>query len=280
MSLVDFILNIAGVLLWLSWRSARQDPLGKARPTTLAGTLRRAEAPRLARWYFPAVLAALLVLRAFFYRELGPAVDWNARLPLGVIAPYFRSDFLVCMLLFSLLSFSMTLGAFYLWLLLLSTVKAQSVETDTIQKLIGLSLGRLERLPRAAKSLLPFAVIVALWLALAPLLVHLQILPRALSVVRRAEEGALIALWSYLSWRYVIGILLGLYLVQSYVYLGKSPFWTSINQTARQLLAPLQSVPLRFGKVDFAPVVAIVLMFAFGVLAEAGLRKLYVALPT
>jgi uncharacterized protein YggT (Ycf19 family) len=222
---------------------------------------------------------ALLVLRAVFYRQLGPAMDWNASLPLGVIAPYFRSDFFACMLLFSLLSFSVTLGGFYLWLLLLSIIKPRGLENDPVQKLIALSLGRLDRLPRLMKLILPFALMVLLWLVLAPLLVHLQVLPSAVSVVRRTEEGAVIALWSYLSWRYMIGVLLGLYVVQSYVYLGKSPFWNSLNQTSRQFLAPFQSVPLRLGKVDFAPIVAIVLVFALGVLAETGLRKLYAALP-
>ncbi len=46
MALIDFILNLAGLLLWLNWRSVRLDPLGKRTPATLIGTLRRAEPQR------------------------------------------------------------------------------------------------------------------------------------------------------------------------------------------------------------------------------------------
>ena len=42
MGLIDFILNLAGLLLWLNWRAAKADPLGKPAPATLIGTLRRA----------------------------------------------------------------------------------------------------------------------------------------------------------------------------------------------------------------------------------------------
>ena len=42
MGFVDFILNLAGLLLWINWRAAMFDPLGKRTPATLIGTLRRA----------------------------------------------------------------------------------------------------------------------------------------------------------------------------------------------------------------------------------------------
>ena len=62
MGLIDFILNLAGVLLWLSWRSMGMDPLTRTTPATLVGTLRRAEPRRLKGWQFPVGLAALLLL--------------------------------------------------------------------------------------------------------------------------------------------------------------------------------------------------------------------------
>ena len=47
MGIVDFILNLAGLLLWLNWRSNRFDPLVKRLPATLMGTLRPAAPKRL-----------------------------------------------------------------------------------------------------------------------------------------------------------------------------------------------------------------------------------------
>src|SRR5512141_1371778 len=122
MGLINLILNLAGVLLWLSWRSVRFDPLAKTTPATLVGTLRRAEPHRLKRWHLLAGLVGLLVVRAVLYWQLGPAVDWTPHLHLrgvGIAIP-FRSDSLLRMLLFSGLSFALTLGLCYLWLLFLS----------------------------------------------------------------------------------------------------------------------------------------------------------------
>jgi hypothetical protein len=120
MALIDFILNLAGLLLWLNWRSVRFDPLGKRTPATLIGTLRRAEPKRLRRWHLLAALGGLLLLRAVFYWQIGSAAHWTGTLNLGVITLSFRSDFFARMLWFSIFSFGLTLGVFYLWLLLLS----------------------------------------------------------------------------------------------------------------------------------------------------------------
>src|ERR1017187_10571512 len=122
MALIDFILNLAGLLLWLNWRSVRFDPLGKRTPATLIGTLRRAEPRRLRRWHLLAPLAGLLLLRAGIYWQIGSATKpvWAGTLNLGVIVPAFVSNSFVRMTLFSCLSFGLILGMFYLWLLLLS----------------------------------------------------------------------------------------------------------------------------------------------------------------
>ena len=71
MSLIDFILNVAGLLLWLNWRSVFADPFATATPSTLSGTLRRAQPRQVQRWHFPAAMAALLLVRAFFYQQIG-----------------------------------------------------------------------------------------------------------------------------------------------------------------------------------------------------------------
>ena len=64
MGIVDFILNLAGLLLWLNWRSIRFDPLAKRTPATLTGTLRPADPHKTRRWHLLAIIAGLLVLRA------------------------------------------------------------------------------------------------------------------------------------------------------------------------------------------------------------------------
>jgi len=69
---------------------------------------------------------------------------------------------------------------------------------------------------------------------------------------RHRHRGALvIGLGSYMSWKYIAGVLLALHLLNSYIYFGRHPFWGYVNAEARTLLWPLRAVPLRVGKVDF-----------------------------
>jgi uncharacterized protein YggT (Ycf19 family) len=277
MGLIDFILNLAGLLLWLNWRSIRFDPLGKRTPATLVGTLQRAEPSRLRRWHLPAILGGLLLLRALFYWQIGSASKpvWAGTLDLNIIAPSFFSNSLGRMLLFSIFSFGLTLGVFYLWLLLLSILEGP----EPIRRLVRMPLGGIDSWPRWMKLFLPLTVMALSWWLASWVLEWSGIGTHPVSAARRIEESLIIGLGSYLSWKYVAGVLLALHLLNSYIYFGRHPFWSYVNAEARTLLWPLRAVPLRVGKVDFAPVMGIVLVFLFAKLAERGLFALYLRLP-
>ena len=278
MGLIDFILNLAGLLLWLNWRSVRFDPLGKRTPATLIGTLRRAEPRRLRRWHLLAALGGLLLLRAVFYWQIGSAAHWTAgTLNLGVITLSFRSDYFVRMLLFSIFSFGLMLGVFYLWLLLLSILAGP--EPLPFHRLVRMPLGGIDRWSRGVKFVLPLMVMSVFWWLASWLLAWLQVIPPPVSPAHRIEESLVIGLGSYLAWKYLIGALLVLHLLNSYIYFGKHPFWAYVNAGAQTLLSPLRVVPLRAGKVDFAPVVGIALVFLVAELAGRGLVLLYGKLP-
>jgi len=275
MGLIDFILNLAGLLLWLNWRSVPFDPLSRTTPATLVGTLRRAEPQRLKRWHFLAALGGLILIRALLYWQIGPAVDWTASVKLVAISISFRSDFLGRMLLFSVSSFGITLAVFFLWLLFLSILNCSASQTDSLQKLVRLQLGLVDRWPGAIKLSLPLLVGGVSWWLLSWPLAHWQIVPRPVSAAHRLEQAALIGLGSYFAWKYLIAGLLTLHLVNSYVYLGNHPVWNYADAAARRLLSQLQRVPLRVGKVDFSPVVGMAVVFIAAELAAAALTKLY-----
>jgi len=279
MGLIDFILNLAGLLLWLNWRSVRFDPLGKRTPATLIGTLRRAEPRRLRRWHLLAALGGLLLLRALFYWQIGSAFKpvWAGKLDLGVTTLFFRSDSFRRIFLFSISSFGLTLGVFYLWLLLLSILAGP--EPLPFHRLVRMPLGGIDRWSRGVKFLLPLIVTATFWWLASWLLAWLQVIPEPASPAHRIEESLVIGLGSYLTWKYLIGALLVLHLLNSYIYFGKHPFWSYVNAGAQALLSPLRVVPLRTGKVDFAPVVGIVLVFLVAELAGRGLVLLYGKLP-
>ena len=276
MGIIDFILNLAGLLLWLNWRSLRFDPLGKRIPVTLIGTLRRAEPRRLRRWHLLAGLGALLFLRAVLYWQIGPGVGWAAgKLNLGIIELSFRSDSFGRILLFSILSFGLTLAVFYLWLLLFSILAGP----EPFHRLVRIQLGPIDRWSRPTKFLLPLVLTALLWWLASWILAWLAVIPSPISAMHRIEQSLVISLGSFLAWKYAAVILLALYLLNSYIYFGGHPFWNYVTAEGQTILRPLRSVPLRIGKADFAPVIGIALVFLFAELAERGLAALYLRLP-
>ena len=277
MSLIDFILNLAGLLLWLNWRAATADPLGKPKPATLLGTLRRAEPGEPGWWHLPAMLGALLLLRALFYWQIGSALKpvWAGTLDLGVITPSFTSSSLGRILLFSVFSFARMFGIIYLWLGLLSILDGPM----PTQRLVKMQLGKIDDWPRWIKFLLPLPVITLIWWLASWLFAWMRIIPPPVSAAHRIEESLVIALGSYLVWKFLIAALLALHLLNSYIYFGKHPFWNYVNATAKQLLRPLEKIPLRAGRVDFAPVAGIALVFLLAELTSRALIFIYGRLP-
>jgi uncharacterized protein YggT (Ycf19 family) len=279
MALIDFILNIAGLLIWLNWRAIRFDPLAKTRPATLTGTLRRAAPTRFRRWHLLAALVSLLLSRAWLYWQIGSAVNWTGILELGAITISFRSDFFVRALSFSLCSFVIAIAVLFLWLLLLSLLQRTAAESDAFQRLVRLQLGRVDQWPMPVKAALPFGTIACVWWLTSWPLAHWAIVPGPVSEVQRLEQAVVIGLGSYLAWKYLIVAILALHVVNSYVFFGNHAFWNYINAIARQLLLPLRHVPLRVARVDFAPILVIVLVFFLSRLMETGLTALYAKLP-
>jgi len=243
MGCVDFILNLAGLLLWLNWRSIRFDPLGRRTPATLMGTLRPATPRKNRRWHLLVFIAGLLLLRAVIYWWIGSEARWTGQLDLGVVVLSCRSDWFVRILVFSFFSFGLTLGIFYAWLLLLSLLAGP----EPFHRLVKIPLGRVDGWPRWAKIILPFAVTAVLWWFTSWLLGRLQILPAA-AAAWRFQQSLVIGAGSYLSWKYPLGAILLLHLLNSYIYFGKHPFWKYVNATAQTILRPLEKIPLRAGK--------------------------------
>lgn len=264
---IDFILNVAGLLLWLNWRSARLDPFTRGIPATLSGTVRRAEPMRLQRWHFLAVLAGLLFIRAYFYEHIGPAVYWTPKLDLTVVVPAFplvlRSQaFFLSALLFSVASFVRLLVIFYFWLLAIAALNRRETNPDPLQKLLLLQLGRVGRWPLIIQLIAPFFVVTALWALFHPLLIHIGVTPHLRSNTLLLAQGAVLTAILYLTLKFLLLAFLIVHLIITYVYLGTNPVWEFINTTSRNLLSPLSHLPLRFGKIDLAPLIGIILIVA------------------
>jgi len=275
MGLIDFILNLAGLLLWLNWCSVPLDPLAQPSAKTLLGTLRRAGPGGWGRWKFLVALAALLLIRPLFYWQIGSALNWTPNLSLAAIVLPFRSEFLGRMFLFSLFSFGLTLAVFYLWLLFLALINRRVADADPFQKLVHAHLGRVGRWPWPMQLPLPLVAAGVIWLALHPLLVHWEIAPATKSLVQLLEQALLMGIGAYLPLKYLIASFLFAHLLTSYVYLGNHPVWNFANVTAHHLLAPLRWAPLHLSKLDFTPLLGIVLVFLAAEFALHWLPRLY-----
>jgi uncharacterized protein YggT (Ycf19 family) len=274
MALLDFILNLVGLLLWFNWRAARFDPISTSRPATLAGTIRRAEKATFQRWHLPFALLGLLVLRVPLYRLFGKELNWVGTLDIGVIALSFKAQTYsyVPMLLYSFYSFGVVLAVFLIWVLVLSALKSHAPESDSLRQLLELHLGQVERWSRGTKLLLPLLVIPPLWWLASWPLTYYDILPAPGSMLVRLEQALLVGVGSYLALKFLLAGIFALYFVSSYVFFGRQPFWQHLDLVARQLLAPVRRLPLRLGRLDFAPLAGIVLVLGIAYIAEQGIK--------
>lgn len=260
MGLIDLILNLAGLLLWLHWRSVRSDPLLRSQPATLVGTLKRAEPRRLKHWQVLLALTALILVRAWVYYQIGSAAGWTPRLHLGMVVLAFRSDVFGLSLLYSGLSFVRALLVLYTWLIALTLVNLAVANSDPLQRVIRLQLGRTARWPWPILLLLPLVLTALLWAVFHPLLARAGVINPAQSLAHLAGQGLLVGVSPYFTLKYLFPAILLVYLIINYVYLGASPLWDFITVTARHLLRFLDWLPLRIGRADFAPVVGAVLI--------------------
>src|SRR5262245_29923804 len=108
MDLINFLLNVAGLLLWLNWRAVGLSAVATPSGMPLLGTLKRAEPSGPKHWLPLAALGGLLLFRAIAYWQIGPVVGWMPSVSLKAISLTFRSDSLERMVWFSLFSFALT----------------------------------------------------------------------------------------------------------------------------------------------------------------------------
>jgi uncharacterized protein YggT (Ycf19 family) len=275
MVLIDRILNLVALLLWLNWREVRLATLTQPLVLSLASVIKRAEPLPSNRWIYFGGLVVLLLLRSAFYWQVGPSVEWTPAVHLGAIALHFRSDFLSRMLLFSTLSFVVTLGVFYLGLILLVTVNRTVPDSDPLQKLVRLHLGRLARWPAAVQVAVVPWLVALLWVMLHRPFSGLGLISPSASWKELWQQAIIVALGSLLAWKYFIVAILGAHLVNSYVYLGRSAVWTFVSVTAQHLLRPLRWLPLGIGKVDLAPALGMALVLGMAWFGARHLTLLY-----
>ena len=272
---LNLILNLVGLVLWLGWRPVGFEALDG--PPT-APRPKGGRFPPL-RWVFLLGVVVLVTGRSWLYWRVGHDVGWIARLDLGVVVIDFNSAVPGRMLAFSVASFALFLGGWFLWLSLLGAVNRRSREANPWLRVVAGQLGWLSRVPAWVSLVWPVLLLGGAWAAMQPYLEQsgMAVAPR--SSPHLAQQSAVVGLGAWLGWRYLVVGVLFAHVVNSYLYLGNPPFLDYLGLTARNLLQPLARLPLRAGPVDIRPVVGIALALLVFTLAHAGLIRLFTRLP-
>ena len=135
-------------------------------------------------------------------------------------------------------------------------------ETDPLQRIVRMQLGS-GRLPIMATLLTPGVLGTLLWLVAGwPLAA--RALPTSPTIEMLWQQALVFGLGTYFVWQYFIILLLLVHIFNSYVYLGKAPFWHFLAFTGRNALRPVRWLPLTFGRFDLTPLLVISLALFTG----------------
>jgi uncharacterized protein YggT (Ycf19 family) len=118
-------------------------------------------------------------------------------------------------------------------------------------------------------------VAAVFWVTAQPLLTAQGLIPPAESQGQVLLQAVLLGISTVLFWKMLLVGILILHIINSYLYLGNAPFWPFVSTTAQHLLVPLHFLPLRIGKVDFAPFAAIALALAVSEVMNRWLPQIY-----
>jgi len=251
------ILNLIGLLFWILWRAGtmpRPKPANViAGPTPRQGTIFKHS------WVYLMALVVLLILRAIFYNQFGPGLNWIPSLELLDEAPHFRSDFFPRALAYSVLSYARWLSSFYFCLALLITVKPDTDTAKMWRSFLRSQFGWLGGLSSTALW------VAALFLAILLHIVEFEWMYRIGVRTGRDLSYEYVPLLIVLDFRaatYLVMGILTLYILNSFVYFGERSFWKNVDAAGKRLVSSICRFPLVVGKVDLAPF--IVMGVAYG----------------
>lgn len=277
---LDWMTDLAGLLLWLSWRGFGSQPVSSRPALTLASNLRPAGggAGRRSPLALP-VLAILLLARASLHHGFSPhfaeAIPWS----LGAVTVVFRSDLWLRILAHSVLSWVGLLLKAYLCFAFLATLCRRDADTDPITQSIRGELGRLARWPWGLPILVVLVAFGALWLLVSPALVSAGLAPARVSTVHVLQQAAVVSVAGLAFLKWPLTLLCLMRFVLDHVYLGTMPLWDHLHGIGGRLSGWLAPVPLKWGRIDLAPLVAAGLFWGLGHLLQGAAPRLFQRLP-
>jgi hypothetical protein len=276
MSLVDLLLNVAALIMWVSWRGIRgTEAAGTA--GTILGNLRAAGVERPSRWPYLAWLVGLLLFRAILYRQMGPNLAWHPGWSHGAATLVFRSDSFPRMLAFSGLGFLSTLLFWYTGLAGILALHRPPMDRDGITRALRRQAPWLANLPGWLLLMLVAAAAGVSWLAIGSMAARHGLVPPLRGERHLLQQALVVAAGQWCVLRWWIAVLLVLHFVHLYVHLGNQAVWEFVQNTGQKLSRPFAF--LRVGHLDAAPLVALVVYWTLLTWIGHGLPGLRKTLP-
>lgn len=272
MALINQLLNLIGLVLWLSWRSASV-PLQAKGAGTLLSNLKPADTRRTRRWIFPLCLVALIALRPLLYAPLARLLDWTPVLSTGPVALAFRADIPERLFAFSFLSFAWSLLVFQTALMLLALLGQREDGTAGLTAWFRELAGRASRWPMPVILGFPVLLLAGCWFGIVFLLAFIGVLPPPPAAGIISVQALLIGLSIWLPMRWLLAGLLLLRFINDYVYLGEHRLWDYVRIAGRRLTRPLQWLPARIGKLDLVPLLAAAAVLGLAWASESALLR-------
>ena len=269
MSWVVYILDLAGLLLWLSFRRVGADP---TRPAgTLLGNLRPAAPVPHRSWTSLLALVLMLALRPLLLVLLATLLDSTPSWAPGPTVIAFRADDWLRLYLFSTLSFVWTALTGYAVLLAFCGLSRGITELNSFAEFAENLAGPIGRVPVVLMVVFPIFAGALLWSGVRHLLEWQHLLPSTGAGWLLVGQSCLMGLAVWLPLRWVAVLVLVLRFVHNYVYLGEHAVWTLVQTIGRRLEFPLAWIPARVGRMDLVPLLTAGVYWFAGEMASRGL---------
>lgn len=279
MESVNLVLNLFGWFLWAGAFVFPRYAVRSSQPLTLLSTLRQESTPTYGRFFLLGGLVLLLGLRALAYWNFIPEGAPKPAVEFGLVSVSYLSERLVHMLIYSFSSFVIFLYGYYVLVFGLSITCRQRTRVNSIENLINQQLGSAAYWHPGLKVLALGCTGAGLWIGFGLLSLQIGVLPEEWTLGVLFMQSPIVAASFWTLYLVAIMAVIGLYLLNSYVYLGEKVVWKFIDETAKFYLSGLRQLPLVFGRIDLAPMLGLLLYWLLYRILEAGLQAVFERLP-
>jgi uncharacterized protein YggT (Ycf19 family) len=278
MHIIDFMLNLAAWILWVNAWMQKHHSRVLQQPITLLATLKTSRREIREIWFYLGGCMGVLLIKALLLHYLGSPLNAAVSVDFMHVLVFFQTGSLVSMGLMALTSFLKFAFLAYLWVWFLWNLSREGVAEPIIGNL-EMALGFLP----GRHVLIQVTVLMLLgiggWIGLGLMFGWVGILPSNVGMSQLIWQAIWISASAWLSLFWLILVLMILYLIHSYVYLGNWEGWVWVEGMGERLLEPFEMLPLQWARIDLSPCIILLMNGIFYLLGSRLVQQAYHAYP-